>query len=121
MPTSPSLAAKVLGSIRVLSGEDADGAHTRVTIRDVVTAHLVDAEITAVTDAVRDTPTDVTPQLNVLAEIAANLEIIAENTGHADREITQEAVTAAWESTGQRIQHEVADRFLAALGIRVTP
>jgi LmbE family N-acetylglucosaminyl deacetylase len=97
MPTSPSLAAKVLGSIRVLSGEDADGAHTRVTIRDVVTAHLVDAEITA------------------------NLEIIAENTGHADREITQEAVTAAWESTGQRIQHEVADRFLAALGIRVTP
>lgn len=121
MPTTPTLAAKVLDEVRKLNLDDADGPDTRGRIREVVTVHLIEAEVADLEPAPRRTPDDAGPVLNVLAEIAASLEVVAENTGHADREVTQEAVYAAWESTGQRIQHEVADRFLAALGIRVTP
>lgn len=58
-------------------------------------------------------------KLDILAGIEANLQLIVANTGHADVHLTTEAVEAAWEAQGQRIDADLVIETIRSLGIDV--
>jgi hypothetical protein len=81
-------------------------------VRDVVIEHLIEAETTTVAgDLVMTGAPDLGLAVNVLAEIAASVEAIAENTAHADVPVVTAAlVESTWEGMGMRLyQAEVLE------------
>lgn len=58
-------------------------------------------------------------KLDLLAGIEAQLERIADNTGHADLHLTEEQILNAWENRGNRIYGEDVIDTLRTLGIPI--
>jgi hypothetical protein len=119
MPTSPSLASRVLEILEHDDLDDASGAAVRIAVRKVVLAHLIAAEQAVVAAPGFADGTDTSRILSVTADIAVALERIAENTGHADLVITEDAALSAWDHVGMRMNQEKVVPFLERLGIRV--
>lgn len=115
MAHTPTLAAKILAALP-------DGSTTVdvEAVRTVVLVHLVEAETATLEREMHPTTgTDLAPALSVLAEIAASMELIAENTAHATEPVTVDRIERAWESLGQRANEDIAVALVRALGVPV--